>query len=1050
MEFKIKELKHAIVLAGCILKSNETEVIIPEGVTKIECGVFRGCESQILTVMIPNSVKKIDGFAFHKCTSLREVNIPDSVAEIGDYAFGDCSNLEMISIPKSIIKINENTFNGCIKLREVYISDGVKEIGRSAFEGCNCLSIIHIPESVTKIGAHAFAGCGGLTIVDIPNNVKEISIDAFRDCINLSKINISNKVTRIESGTFHGCKNLSSILIPDSVTTICDAFDFPVAVHIENIEALSGDNRLLAILGLAEEPDVDWKSERAKNHIKYLKSLKSKSTIQIILENPQLLQFVLDHKTITTGQIDLFIQIAESINSTLAKASLMEYQHSTIGKEKIRKAKEKINSKKEKDIDEVVDRAITRAKRDISEGIAGLTFVITGKLETFYGRESVEEYLTSRGANLASGINAQVDYLVTNNVNSGSEKNKKAAELGIEVIDENEFNKILGGFEDVENVVVPKHINVITRYAFANHINVKEIVFHENVRIIEEYAFRGCTNLTSISIPDSVNEIGRGAFEGCINLISITIPESVRFIGDNAFCGCLNLKSINVPTSFSLLDKADVKDSKWYKEFSGDFITLGSKLIEYKGKDVQVVIPSVVKEIGMYAFEDSKKTLEAITIPNSVEKICKDALKGCKKLRLINVSSSFTLLSKRDVENTRWYKECCDDYIVLGGKLLEYKGKDAFVIIPPDITEIEDNAFRDCVDITSITIPDSVKAVGEYAFRGCKNLNSINVSSSFTIKGEEAFSYTPWYENCADDFVVLGSMLLKYRGDDEQITVPDNITKIDAWAFSDNKSLTTIRIADNVTEIGDSAFRGCCGLTTVNIPIKVTRIGESSFSNCASLNKINIPEGVTEIGENAFSCCHNLTTINIPQKIKRIEEGVFSGCNTLTTVSIPDGITEIKSWAFYGCKNLTTILIPESVEKIGYCAFHECTALVSVKLPDSIKEIAKSTFSFPTALHIGRIEVLHGDDRLLALFGLAQETDVDWESARVRNHINYLKTQINKPEIIKKILKSSELLKLICEKKIVSLKQVDTYKKEAEKEKNIKARDILINYSKGR
>ena len=69
-----------------------TELVIPQGVTKIKRDAFENCHS-LTSVTIPNSVTSIGGWAFDDCDGLKSVTIPSSVTSIGYSAFSDCDNL---------------------------------------------------------------------------------------------------------------------------------------------------------------------------------------------------------------------------------------------------------------------------------------------------------------------------------------------------------------------------------------------------------------------------------------------------------------------------------------------------------------------------------------------------------------------------------------------------------------------------------------------------------------------------------------------------------------------------------------------------------------------------------------------------------------------------------------------------------------------------------------------------------------------------------------------------------------------------------------------
>ena len=74
---------------------------------------------------------------------------------------------------------------------------------------------------------------------------------------------------------------------------------------------------------------------------------------------------------------------------------------------------------------------------------AGKTFVITGAVYHYPNRDAVKAEIESLGGKVASSVSAKTDYLINNDVNSTSGKNKKAKELGIPVISEEEYMSML-------------------------------------------------------------------------------------------------------------------------------------------------------------------------------------------------------------------------------------------------------------------------------------------------------------------------------------------------------------------------------------------------------------------------------------------------------------------------------------------------------------------------------------------------------------------------------------------------------------------------------
>lgn len=74
--------------------------------------------------------------------------------------------------------------------------------------------------------------------------------------------------------------------------------------------------------------------------------------------------------------------------------------------------------------------------------ITGKTFVITGAVYHFPNRDAAKAYIEERGGKVAGSVSAKTDYLINNDTESGSSKNKKAKELGIPIISEEDFLKL--------------------------------------------------------------------------------------------------------------------------------------------------------------------------------------------------------------------------------------------------------------------------------------------------------------------------------------------------------------------------------------------------------------------------------------------------------------------------------------------------------------------------------------------------------------------------------------------------------------------------------
>ena len=239
------------------------------------------------------------------------------------------------------------------------------------------------------------------------------------------------------------------------------------------------------------------------------------------------------------------------------------------------------------------------------------------------------------------------------------------------------------------------------------------------------------------------------------------------------------------------------------------------------------------------------------------------------------------------------------------------------IILPKNLEVINDYAFYNCKNLTSIEIPSTVISIGASAFSGCSSLTSIEIPDNITSIENNAF---------------YGCSSLT------SIEIPNSVTSIGIAAFAGCDGMTSVEIPSSVISIGDSAFSGCSSLTNIEIPSSVTSIGNSAFSRCSSLTSIEIPSGITNIGDSSFSGCSSLTNIEIPNSVTSIGESAFSDCDGLTSIRIPENVTSIADYAFRGCKSLISIVIPSNVINIGYMVFESCVSLTEIKVDENNKK----------------------------------------------------------------------------------------------------------------
>ena len=134
----------------------------------------------------------------------------------------------------------------------------------------------------------------------------------------------------------------------------------------------------------------------------------------------------------------------------------------------------------------------------------------------------------------------------------------------------------------------------------------------------------------------------------------------------------------------------------------------------------------------------------------------------------------------------------------------------------------------------------------------------------------------------ASDFQTQGSTLVKYRGTEERVTIPDTVEVVGESAFENNQKVQFVVIPKSVKRLDAYVFWGCNNLEEVVLGKGLTAVDEYSFAGCTGLKQITIPENVQSIDAQAFAGCINLTDIYIPATVTGIAEDAFLNCDNVT------------------------------------------------------------------------------------------------------------------------------------------------------------------------
>ena len=290
---------------------------------------------------------------------------------------------------------------------------------------------------------------------------------------------------------------------------------------------------------------------------------------------------------------------------------------------------------------------------------------------------------------------------------------------------------------------------------------------------------------------------------------------------------------------------------------------------------------------------------------------------------------------------------------VITKKMLQCFSLLVTLVLPKDITEIEDYGIYGNEKLVSVEIPVTVKKVGANAFKSCSSLQKVDLPSVET----------------------LGASVFERCGKLTTVTLSPDLQVIPDYAFQYCGSLADVPLPSSLVSIGVSAFRECDGLSAVVMPNTVTTLNKNAYQICTNLKEVKLSESLKNIGDASFCECGNLISIDIPASVSTINSHAFRSCVKLETVTLHEGLQSIEGASFSGCKSLVSVTIPETVTSIGVEAFDN-SGLRSIIIPRSVTSMGDRAFAYSGLRSITIPEtvtsvgggILNGCSRLTSIF----------------------------------------------------------------------------------
>ncbi|MDD6994581.1 MAG: leucine-rich repeat protein [Candidatus Borkfalkiaceae bacterium] len=876
----------------------------------IESNAFYNCKA-LTSVSLPATLTTIGKNAFEGCAALTSVTFAtyaetdeetgavagkSSLRSIGDQAFLN-TGLTSFTFPSTKeplvagdLGLGKEMFKGCKKLVTINLSETVKDISK-VFDLCGSIKKITVPEGgyfvadgavlynvkqtelvyilgdvegtfnvkdgVTTINPSTFAGKATLKEIYIPKSVMTIGEKAFYDCLGLKKVTFETNSTlaKIGASAFRNCVSLTDITIPVGVTVI-DEYTFYNCKSLKTI---------------AVPKNVTMIKKYAFYNCKALETV-----------------------TLPEGLTNIGYY-ERSGKQSLTSSGGYSFAYCTSLKN--------IN----------IPSTVQWIQNYSFQNCTSLENVDLNVTDKQLGSNAFENCTALQKVTLNANITSLPSYLFRNCTSLNSVLAAGATESETPVVDLSQITKF-----DKSN--------------FENCTAITGVIFSTSSTLtaLASSMFKGCTSLTSVNLPANIKTASTNVFQNCTALTSVTINGAMTSLGNYMFAGCSALTSID-------LSKATVTGVPQYF-FDGCANLATVKLNAAK-----------ITTINKYAFrdctslvsalpEDAEEGAEAFSLENLtlLATINEGAFMGCAGLTSVVLPAKVISLSGEQI-----FRDCVRLQSVTFNGAIKSFGRYTFAgctslqsidLSKATATSIAKGMFDGCTSLSNITVNatalPNITAINDYAFRNC-----VSLAKATVVNGTEKTEV---------DFTLEGFTALKTIGT-EAFAGCDGLTSV---------VLPTLASATGKLTVSASAFNGCANLESVSISKNVSSIGAAAFGSCAKLAKITVNSansyykalnGVLYTADGAIVCVPaGVEMENYTLKLQEgdtIAAGALDGCVNVKKIVLPEAMTSVADKLFQGLTTLEEVVLSSQTESIGANAF-ENTGLKKITYTGAEEEAA--------------------------------------------------------------------------------------------------------------
>ena len=170
------------------------------------------------------------------------------------------------------------------------------------------------------------------------------------------------------------------------------------------------------------------------------------------------------------------------------------------------------------------------------------------------------------------------------------------------------------------------------------------VVVDGKYKFIGDMCFSFCRFIEKLVFKEGVKHIGDRVLYNSQTVKEVVFPKSLNFLGDESFKKCSNLENVIFLNPRMWITPQAFEGTKWYDEFTDEFVIINGQLLKYNGNADKVIIPEGTINIARYVFYGNK-TVESVICPSTLEGIWTYSFANCENLKEVVFNENLTMIN---------------------------------------------------------------------------------------------------------------------------------------------------------------------------------------------------------------------------------------------------------------------------------------------------------------------------------------------------------------------------------------------------------------------